>query len=76
MRSFRGNVHTHKRTDGRTTRRKEDVARGSFVFIFIIGLLYTYHFVVADGGNASKHEVDIDDGGSICKQEGRRLCFR
>ena len=76
MRSFRGNVHTHKRRTNDKEEGRHGVAKGSFVFIFIIGLLYTYHFVVADGGNASKHEVDIDDGGSICKQEGRGLCFR
>ena len=31
-----------------------------------------YHFVVADVGDATKHEVDVDDGGTVCNDKSKR----
>ena len=33
----------------------------------------SYHFVVADGGETSEHQVDIDDGWSLCKKKVRNV---
>jgi hypothetical protein len=36
------------------------------------GVCRIYHFVVADVGDATKHEVDVDDGGTVCKDKSKR----
>lgn len=41
------------------------------VSAFRIGV--SYHFVVADGGETSEHQVDIDDGWSLCKKNVRNV---